>query len=145
MFVTISGICAHQRCASSVNPIQRTQRRASSKFCGMFWVTDSERVIDDHPTQPITMTAETWKDRKDSMEYSNGRTWHYHGVNGYALRTRSSVLHRFWRDHISGKKRPQRLKTDVCKSTTRSTESYILFFNDSNGLMGWEEGWNEEK
>ena len=79
----LTEICAHQWCVSSVNPIQGTQRR------DMFWVTYSERVIDDHPIQPITMTAETWKARKDSMEYSNGRTWHYHGMNDCALRRRS--------------------------------------------------------
>ena len=49
-------------------------------------------MIDDHPTE-----------RKDSMEHSNGRTCHYHGMNDCALRTRSSVLHRFWSDHISDK------------------------------------------
>ena len=81
-------------------PFNGTQRRDSSKFCGIFWVTDLEIVIDDHPTQPMTLTAETWKERKDSMEYVNGRTWHHHGMNDYALRTRSSVLHRYWRDHI---------------------------------------------
>ena len=40
----------------------------AQSFCSMFWVTDSERMIDDHPAEPITMTAETWKERKDSME-----------------------------------------------------------------------------
>ena len=30
----------------------------------MFWVTDSERVIDDHPTQPNSMAMEKWKVRK---------------------------------------------------------------------------------
>ena len=64
-------------------------------------VTDSERVIDDHSTQPSTMTAETWKECKDSMDYSNGRSWRYHGMNNDALRTRSSVVHRLWRNPTS--------------------------------------------
>ena len=30
----------------------------------VLWVTDSERVIDDHPTRPNSMTMEKWKERK---------------------------------------------------------------------------------
>ena len=33
----------------------------------MFWVTDSERVIDDHPNRPSTMKLEKWKEMKDQM------------------------------------------------------------------------------
>ena len=84
-------------------PFNGTQRRDSSKFCNMFWVMDSDMVIDDHPNEPVLMTAGTWKDRKGPMEFMTGRTWHYHSMNDYALRWRSSVLHRFWRDHISDK------------------------------------------
>ena len=40
---------------------------------------------------------------EDAMEYSNGRTWPYHGMNAHAMRRRSSVLNTFWRDHISDK------------------------------------------
>ena len=50
------------------------QRRDSSKFCGMFRVTDSEMVIDDRPNEQVLMTAEKWKDRKDSMELMTVRT-----------------------------------------------------------------------
>ena len=64
-------------------------------------MTDSERVIDDHPTQPDSMTMEKWKERKDSMEFWNDRTWRYHGMNAYAMKRRSSVLNRLWRKHIS--------------------------------------------
>ena len=46
-------------------PIQR--RRDSAKFCGMFWVTHSERVVVDHPTQPKSMTMEKWKERSDGI------------------------------------------------------------------------------
>ena len=93
---------------------------------------DSELVIDDHPNEPVTMAAETWKERKDSIEVLTGRTWQYHGMNDYALRTRSCVLHRFWRDHIS-EKRPQREYTAVCAGSTCSTESHILLRDGSNG------------
>ena len=65
----------------------------------MFWVMDSEMVIDDHSNERATMTGETWKEREDSMEFMIGRTWLYHCMNDYALRTTSSVLHRFWTDH----------------------------------------------
>ena len=64
---------------------------------------DSDMVIDDHPHEPALMTAGTWMDRKGPMEFMTGRTWHYHSMNDYALRWRSSVLHRFWRDPISDK------------------------------------------
>ena len=37
------------------------------------------------------------------MEYVNDRTWLYHGMSGYAMKIRTSVLNRFWRDHISDK------------------------------------------
>ena len=69
----------------------------------MFWVTDSEKVIEDHPARPSTMTLEKWKEMKDQMEYSNDRTWPYHGMSPYAIMGRGSVLNKFWRDHISDK------------------------------------------
>ena len=51
----------------------------------------------------MSLTMEKWKERKDAMEYLNGRTWPYHGMNAHAMRRRSSVLNTFWRDHISDK------------------------------------------
>ena len=60
-------------------------------------------VIDDRSNEPVLMTAGTWKDRKDSMEFMTVRTCKNHGMDDCALRTRSSVLHRSWRDHISDK------------------------------------------
>ena len=69
----------------------------------MFWITDSERVIDDHPTQPNSMTLEKWKERKDLMEFLNDRTWPYRSMNAYAMKIRTSVLNKFWRKHISDK------------------------------------------
>ena len=36
-------------------------------------------MIDDRPTQANSMTIETWKERQDTMEYLNDRTWRYHG------------------------------------------------------------------
>ena len=123
-------------------PLNGKQRRDSSKFCSMFWVTDSERMIDDHPTQPISMTAETWTERKDSMEYSNGVTWRYHGVNGYALKTRSSVLHRFWRDHISdknGRRGDVPPQAWAPLAVPKATFSFVMTVVDK------VEGWNEER
>ena len=66
----------------------------------MFWVTDSERVIDDHTTQPNSMTMEKWKTRKDLLENLNDRTWPSHGMSAYAMKIRTSVLNRFWRSHL---------------------------------------------
>ena len=61
-------------------PNNGTQRRDSSKFCSMFWIMDSEMVTDDRSNELVLMTAGTWKDRKDSIEISTGRKWHYHGM-----------------------------------------------------------------
>ena len=38
-------------------------KRDSSKFCGMFMVADSDRVIDDQPTRPYSMTKVKWKEK----------------------------------------------------------------------------------
>ena len=69
----------------------------------MFWVTDLDRGIDDHPAQPNSMTKVKWKDRKDLMEYLNERTGPYHGISAYVMKIRTSVLNKFWKDHISDK------------------------------------------
>ena len=123
-------------------PLNGKHIRDSSKFCGMFWVTDSERMVDDHPTQMILLKSETWKERKDSTESSNVRTWRYHGMNDYALRTRSSVLHRFWRDHISDKhcrrgNIPSYAQAPL--SVPKATFSFAMT------VMDKMEGWNEEE
>ena len=49
-----------------------------------------------HSTQPHDTGK--WKVRKDQVEYLNDRTWPYH-----AMKVRTSVLNRFWKDHISDK------------------------------------------
>ena len=61
------------------------------------------RVIDDHPTWPNPKTLEKWKERKDQVEYVNDRTWPYHGMSPYAMKIGTSVLSKFWKDHISDK------------------------------------------
>ena len=66
-------------------------------------MTNSERVRDDHPARPSTIALQKWKEMKDQMEYSNDRTWPYHGGSPYAMKVRASVLNTFWRDHISDK------------------------------------------
>ena len=109
----------------------------------MFWVTDSERVIDDHPTRPGTMTLEKWKERQDQMEYSIDRTWPYHGMSRHAMKVRASVLNKFWRDHISDK---YGLGGDTSPymrrpfaAVPKATFSYAM------SVMDKVEGWNEEK
>ena len=39
------------------------------------------------------------------MEYLNDRTWPYHSMSPYAVKIRTSVLNKFWKDHISDKYR----------------------------------------
>ena len=123
-------------------PLSGKQRRDSSKFRSMFWLTDSERMIDDHLSQPITVTAETWKEKKDSMEYSNYRTWHYHGMNDYALRTRSSVLHKFWSDHISDKNGRRGNIPPYARAPLAAPKATLSF---AITVMDKMEGWNEEE
>ena len=69
----------------------------------MFWVTYSERVVDDQPTQPYSKTMEKWKERKDLMGFLNDGGWTYHGMSAYARKTRTSVLNRYWQKHTSNK------------------------------------------
>ena len=60
--------CAHRRCSSVSLPSQR--RCGSSEFCGMFWVTDSETVIDGRPTQP-SFVCGGWRDRTDDHAHGD--------------------------------------------------------------------------
>ena len=85
---------------------------------------------------------ERGRDRKDSMEFMTGRKWHYHGMNSNAVRTRSSVLQRFWRDHISdkngrrGNTPPNAL---AALAAPKATFSFAMTVMDKVG------GWNEEE
>ena len=69
----------------------------------MFWVTDTERVKDDHPNRPNFITLEKWKEIEVQMEYFYDRTWPYHGMSPFAMTVRASVLNKFWRDQKSDK------------------------------------------
>ena len=76
------------------------------------------------------------------MEYSNDRARRYHGMSGYALKTRSSVLQRFWRDHLYGKKgrrgnEPPYARAPV--AVPNATFSFAMI------VMDKVEGWNEEE
>ena len=105
----------------------------------MIWPMDAEMVIDDRTNEPVLMTARAWRDRKDSMEVMTGRTWHYHGMNHKIKRTRSSVLQRFWRDHIS---RQNGLRSDITPNALdipKTAFSYAMTVIDKVG------GWNEEE
>ena len=99
-------------------------------------------VIDDHPDEPVLVTARTWKDRKDSMELMAGRTWHYHGMVNFALRTRTSVLQRFWRDHISDK---DGRRDNVPPNALAALAMPKATFSFAITVMDKVEGWNEEE
>ena len=121
----------------------KQRRRDSSKLCGMFWVTDSERVIDDHLTQPNSMTMGKWKERKDLMEYLNDRTWSNHDMSAFAMKIRTSVLNRFWRDHISDK---CGLRGDMPSFVRRPFAAVPkATFSFAMTVMDMVEGWNEEE
>ena len=99
-------------------------------------------MIDDHSTQPITVTTETWKERKDSMEYSNGRTWRYHGMHDHALKARSSVLHGFWRDHTSDKNGRRGNVPPYARAPLAVPKATFSF---AMTVMDKVDGWNEEE
>ena len=99
-------------------------------------------MIDDHPNQPMTVTAETWKERKDSMEYLNDRTWRYHGMNAYVTKISSSVLNKFWRDHISDKGRRGNIPPYAQAPLTAVPQATFSF---AMTAMDKVEEWNEEK
>ena len=103
---------------------------------------DSEMVIDDHSNEPVLKTAETWKEREDSMEFMTGKTWHYHGMNDYVLRTRSCVLHKFWRDHISDQNGP---RGDIPPNPLAALALPQATFSFAMAVMDNVEGWNEEE
>ena len=90
-------------------------------------MTDSEKVIDRHPTQPSTMTLEKWKDRKDQMEYFNDRTWPYHGMSLQAMKLRTSVLNTFWRDHMSDRNGRRSGRATVCEAAVCGGAKSHLF------------------
>ena len=109
----------------------------------MFWVTDSERVIDDHPTQPNSKTMEKWKERKELMEYLNDKIWPYHGMSVCAMKIWTTVLNRFWREHISDK---DGLRGDTSPYVQRPSAAVPkATFSFALAVMDKVEGWNEEK
>ena len=100
-------------------------------------------VIDTRNNEPELMNARTWRARKGSMEVKTGRLWHYHGMDHKAMRTRTYVLQKFWRDHISdknGRRGNMPLDALAVPKTTFSLR------DDCNGQGGRMErrrmGWN---
>ena len=109
----------------------------------MFWVTDSESVIDDHPTQPNSMILEKWKQRKDLMEYLDDRGWTYHGMIACARKTRTSVLKNFLKDHISDKYGLGGDESPYVRRPFAAVPKATISFTVA--VMDKVEGWNEEK
>ena len=99
-------------------------------------------VIDDRSNEPVLMTAGTWKDRKDSMEFMTVRTCKNHGMDDCALRTRSSVLHRSWRDHISDK---NGRRDDTPPNAMAGLAVPKATFLCAMTVMDKVKGWNEEQ
>ena len=55
-------ICAQCR----YRPLLFQSKTGQVKNCGMFWVTDSEMVTEDHPNRPSSITMGKWKEIKRS-------------------------------------------------------------------------------
>ena len=104
-------------------------------------------MIDDHATQPNSMTIETWKERKDSMEYLNDMTWRYHGMKAYVMKVRSSVLNWFWRDHTSdenGRRRNIPLYVQApFAAVPKATFSFAMTAVDKVEGRNEEVGWSK--
>ena len=97
-----------------------------------------------HPTQPNSMTVEKPKERKRSDGISEWTGFApYHGMSAYAMKIRTSVLNRFWKDHISDK---HSLRGDtspyVWRAFAAGPKSTLSF---AMTVMDKVEGWNEEK
>ena len=95
---------------------------------------------------PLCRTLCQWKvkrKRKDRIEYQNDRSWPYHGMNACAMKTRTSVLNRFWRDHASDK---DGLRGDMSPYPRRPVAAVPkTTFSFAMTVMDKVEGWNEEK
>ena len=61
----------------------------------MLWLMDAEMVSDSRKNEPERMNARTWRARKGSMEVMTSRSWHYHGMNHNAMRTRTYERQQF--------------------------------------------------
>ena len=60
----------------ALTPLNGKKRRDSSKFCRMFRVTDSERMINDHPTQHSRNMERKWERFDGIFE------WQEHDLEG---------------------------------------------------------------
>ena len=103
------------------------------KVLSTFWLMDAEMVIDDRFQWNCSCDCRTWRDRKDSTEVMTGRTWHYHGMNHKFMRTRTSVLQRFWRDHIPDK---NGRRGNIQAKCIGRTKDRFLPRDDCNGQGG---------
>ena len=119
------------------------------------------RIMDDHHTQmadcsrlsldvwavrsgqPYTVTIETWKERKESMEHLNDRTWCYHGMNADVMKIRSSVLNSFWREHISDQNGRRGNIPPYAQAPFAAVPRATISF--AMTVMDKLEGWNDEK
>ena len=104
-------------------------------------------MIDDHPTQPDSMTMEKWKERKDVMEYLNDRTWPYHSMSAYAMKIRTTVLNRFWSKHISDKNGLRGDRPPYVKNHGRWPFAAVpkATFSCAMAVMNKVGGWSEEE
>ena len=122
-------------------PFNGTQGRDSSKF----FLACSGSGFGNGDWWPPQWTGtydSPWKDREDSMKFLTGRPSHYHNMNDYALRTRSSLLCRFSSDHISDKNGRRGNVPPYARAPIAIPKSQSLF---AMTVMDKVEGWNDEE
>ena len=104
----------------------------------MFWLMNAEMVIETRDNEPELLNARTWRARKGSMQVMKGRTWHYHGIDHKAKRTRTYVL-QIRLDCISGKNGRRDNIPPNALAVPKTVFSYAMI------VMDKVEGWNEEE
>ena len=98
-------------------------------------------VIDDCPNEPVRMTARTWRDRKDSMEFSDRQNMALSQHERQCFEDEIICSAQFWRDHISDKNGrrgniPQNLLAAF--AVPKATFSFAMTTMDKVG--GWNGG-----
>ena len=106
------------------------------------FVTFSGSRIDDYCTQPYSMTMEKWRERKDVMEFLHISTRLYHDMSVCVMKIRSSVLNKFWKDHISDKNGRRGYFPPWVLAPLAIPKVTVSFAIASMDKIG---GWNEEK
>ena len=139
MGVSVDGVAWSASSSSLHLFFLETKAALGSKHGACFWLTNAAIVIETRDNEPEPINARTWRARKGLMEVMTSRTWHYHGMDQKAKRTRECVLQKFWQDCISDKNGRRDNIPPNALAVPKTAFSYAITVIDK------VEGWNEEK